>query len=91
MFMDTERFLYKLYNNITLVIPMAMEVVIKKWGNSLGAIFPKSEIEKGHLRANDKIIVEVVKKADLRDIFGTLKRKMSGQEFKDMVKEGWEK
>ncbi len=28
--------------------------------------------------------------ADLTDIFGSLKRKMSGQEFKDMVREGWD-
>ena len=69
---------------------MAIEVVIKKWGNSLGAIFPKKEIEKKHLKPNEKVIIQVVKKADLRDIFGSLKREMSGQEFKDMVREGWE-
>ena len=69
---------------------MAIEVIIKKWGNSLGAIFPKKEIEKEHLRPNEKIIIEVVKKADLRNIFGSLKRKMSGQGFKDLVREGWE-
>lgn len=28
--------------------------------------------------------------ADLTDIFGALKRKMSGQDFKDMVREGWD-
>jgi len=31
-----------------------------------------------------------LKPADLREIFGYLPRKMSGQEFKDMVREGWE-
>ena len=35
--------------------------------------------------------MEPAKEADLTDIFGTLKRKMSGQEFKDLAREGWEK
>ncbi len=32
---------------------------------------------------------DIVKVADLKDIFGTLDGKMSGQEFKDMVRKGW--
>lgn len=35
------------------------------------------------------VIVEVVKKADLTALFGSLKRKMSGQKFKDLVRAGW--
>jgi len=37
-----------------------------------------------------KIIVNIVKEADLSDIFGSLNRKLSGQKFKDFVKQGWE-
>ncbi len=29
------------------------------------------------------------KKADLRNVFGTLKTEMTGQEFKDLAREGW--
>ena len=71
---------------------MAVKVEIKRWGNSMGLILPRRLVEKESLEENDKIVIEIVKEADLSDIFGTIKkRKMSGQEFKDMVRKGWEK
>lgn len=30
-----------------------------------------------------------IKKADLRDVFGSLKKTMTGQEMKDIAREGW--
>ncbi len=30
-----------------------------------------------------------IKKSNLSNVFGTLKTKISGQEFKDMCREGW--
>ena len=66
-----------------------MELIIKKWGNSLGAIFPKEVVEKEKLKVNQKIVVQVIKVGDLTKIFGSLKGKMSGQEFKDLAREGW--
>ena len=69
---------------------MAVQVNLKRWGNSLAVIVPSKIIEEKNLKENDTIFVEVVKKADLSKIFGTIrKRKMTGQEFKDMVREGW--
>ncbi len=68
---------------------MAVEVVVKKWGNSMGVVLPKEMVEKERLKENEKVLIEMVKEADLTGLFGTLKRKMSGQEFKDMVRKGW--
>jgi len=71
---------------------MAVEVKIKKWGNSMGVILPKGLVDKEGLKENDRVVIEVVRKADLSKIFGTIKgsdRKMSGQEMKDMVRRGW--
>lgn len=68
---------------------MTIEVVVKKWGNSMGVILPKETVEKENLKENEKVLIEVVKEADLTGLFGSLKRKMSGQAFKDMVREGW--
>ncbi len=68
---------------------MAFEVVVRKWGNSFGVIFPKDFIKKKRLHIHEKVLVEVVKEADLRTVFGTLKTNISGQKFKDMVREGW--
>lgn len=70
---------------------MAIEVEIKKWGNSIGILLPKSFILEEGLKERDKILVNLVKKADLSRTFGSEKRNITGQEFKDMVREGWEK
>lgn len=68
---------------------MAFEVFVRKWGNSLGVIFPKSLAEAKQLHVNEKVLVEVVKEADLRKVFGSLKTAVGGQEFKDTVRGGW--
>lgn len=70
---------------------MGTEVVVKKWGNSMAVILPKDFLEKMSIHENDKINIEIIKKADLTDVFGSLKRTMSGQEFKDFARKGWEK
>jgi len=70
---------------------MAVEVKLKRWGNSMAVIVPNKIVEERHLKENDRIIIEVVKEADLSGMFGSLKpkRKLSGQEFKDSVRKGW--
>ena len=70
---------------------MAIEVIVKKWGNSMGVVLPKQLIEKERLKENERIFVEIVKEADLTKMFGILPRKISGQKFKEMVRRGWEK
>ena len=70
---------------------MAVRVIAKKWGNSFGVILPRKLIETKRIKENDEIIIEVVKEADISSLFGTIKKsKLSGQKFKDLVKEGWE-
>ena len=71
---------------------MAVEVKLRKWGNSIGVILPKELINKKNLKEDQTIIIEVVKKTDLSKVFGSLKHKkhISGQEFKDIAREGWE-
>ncbi len=70
---------------------MAVETKLRRWGNSMAVIVPKFIVETRNLKENDSIVIEIVKTADLSNIFGSKKRKMSGQEFKDFVREGWEK
>lgn len=69
---------------------MATEAIVRKWGNSLGIIVPKEVAEREMLKPNMKVVVEIMKIADLTDVFGTAKIKMSGQQFKDMVRKGWD-
>ncbi|MBU1120507.1 MAG: hypothetical protein ABIE23_01350 [archaeon] len=68
---------------------MATVTVVKKWGNSVGVLFPKEFVSKKKLKVNQRVLIEVVKEADLSEIFGSLKTKKSGQKFKDEVREGW--
>ncbi|MFH0870628.1 MAG: hypothetical protein V1866_06260 [archaeon] len=68
---------------------MAVEMTLRRWGNSIGGIFPKDFVEEHDLKPDDVVVVEVVKKADLRGIFGSLKPKRSAQAMKDEARKGW--
>ena len=68
---------------------MANDVIVKKWGNSLAIVIPNELVKEKHIKENDKVTVEIVKPADFSKVFGSLKTRMSGQEFKDFVREGW--
>jgi len=68
---------------------MATEALVKKWGNSFAVIIPREVVKDRNIKENDKVVIEIVKKADFTKVFGSLKSKMSGQEFKDFVRKGW--
>jgi len=68
---------------------MAVDVVVKKWGNSLGFIVPKDVVKKRNLKKGDKVKIEFVNGRDLSDLFGSVDAKVSGQEFKDLARGGW--
>lgn len=71
---------------------MAVEVKLKRWGNSMAVIVPSEFVEKQELKEDDSFFIEIVRKADISEIFGSIKkRKMSGQEFKDTIRKGWSK
>ncbi len=70
---------------------MSIQANVKKWGNSMGIILPKNFVEEKKLEENDIVFVNVVKKVDVKHLFGSLKRKVSGQKFKNMVRKEWEK
>ena len=48
---------------------MAIEGIVKKWGNSMGVLIPKEVVEREKIKINEKIIFNIVKKADLTNIF----------------------
>jgi antitoxin component of MazEF toxin-antitoxin module len=70
---------------------MAVETTLKRWGNSMAVIVPMQLVQQKNLKENEKVVIEVAKKADLSDIFGLIKeRKLSGKEAKDLARRGWE-
>ena len=56
----------------------------------MAVIIPQEMVKNQHIKEGDEISINVIKKGDLRDVFGKLKTKMSGQEFKNLARMGWE-
>ena len=76
--------------NITKVVNMMeCETTTRKWGNSLGITLPKSMIEEGHIKENEKIKVLIMRQSDtLRKTFGMVKGlKKSTQKIKDELRD----
>ena len=71
------------------ITKMATEVIVKKWGNSMGIVLPKSLVEEKKLKENQKVIIQVIKKIDITDLFGSLNLKESAQKLKDRGRKGW--
>lgn len=55
----------------------------KKWGNSLGIVIPKDEVNELGLKENEEISVEIAKKTNpLKELFGFSKNnKITRKEF----------
>ena len=68
---------------------MELETIARKWGDSIGFIIPKEIAEKEKIKPNSKVKFEIIKVSDISDTFGKLKRKVSGQKFKDRARAGW--
>lgn len=67
--------------------------VVKRWGNSMALIIPADTVKTRKIAEGEEVVFTLTKVADLSYVFGTLKRKpgLSGQQFKDEAKAGWEK
>lgn len=60
----------------------------KKWGNSLGIIIPKEEVDNLKLRENQTIVVEIIKKENpLKELFGFGKLKKPTEELLKEIRE----
>ena len=61
---------------------------IKKWGNSMGLLIPKKELERLNIKENQEVLVEIVKKENpLKELFGFGKNnKITRKEFEEMRK-----
>ena len=68
---------------------METEAIARKWGDSIGFILPKAIVDKEKIKPNSKVKFEIIKVTDISNTFGKLKRKISGQEFKDRARTGW--
>ncbi len=60
-----------------------MRGVVRKIGNSLGLIIPSEEGAKHKIKEGDVVELEVEKKVNLREMFGSLQFQKTTQEMKD--------
>ncbi|MBI4452025.1 AbrB/MazE/SpoVT family DNA-binding domain-containing protein [Candidatus Woesearchaeota archaeon] len=65
-------------------------VTAKKWGSSIAVIIPKEIVKSQNIKEGDDIAINIFKKGDLTDVFGTLKTKLTGQRLKDLSRHDWE-
>lgn len=71
---------------------MGIKTTTRRWGNSIGIRLPKDFVKKKNLKENMEVRVEVITEKDINEldeIFGSLKRKASGQKIKDLARKGW--
>ena len=62
------------------------ETILRKWGNSLGVTLPHDEIQREHLKENERVHLLVIKREQTpRKLFGMMKGKWNktGQQIKD--------
>ncbi|MBI2667953.1 AbrB/MazE/SpoVT family DNA-binding domain-containing protein [Candidatus Woesearchaeota archaeon] len=71
---------------------MESKARVKEWGNSLGIIIPREVAKKENLKPDDEVIIEIIKKRKIKDIFGSLKEwKIDSQKMKDELRKDWNK
>jgi len=63
--------------------------IARKWGNSIGITLPSEMVEEEKIKPNDKIVIKVKKVVPIKDLFGTMKTRKSGQQIKDELRKGW--
>ncbi len=68
-----------------------MELVIKKWGRSFGAVIPMEKAKQLNLKENDVVRAELLRKKNpLESTFGILKMKTPTEKLlADSDKECW--
>ena len=68
---------------------MELEVVVRKWGNSLGITLPKQAVETQGIKENEKIFIEVRQRKTLKikDLMGLAEGwKIDPQKIKDIAR-----
>lgn len=71
---------------------MLVQGKLKQWGSSLGLVVPRDVVVDEHLSVGDEVIVEIKKKHNLHEIFGSLAGwKVDPQKIKDDSRRAWAK
>jgi len=80
---------YYIMYNFILRFTLRVRAVVRRIGNSLGLIIPSDEIERHKIREGDIVELEVEKRVNLKEVFGSLKFSKTSQELKDEARRDW--
>lgn len=67
-----------------------IEVITRKWGNSLAVVIPNDIVIQEKIKPNEKIHVLLKKETDLSDLFGKWDTHKTAQQLKDESRKDWE-
>lgn len=62
---------------------------VRRVGNSLGIVIPKEEVKRHGINEGYVVELEVERKTNLKELFGSLKFSKETQELKEEAKRGW--
>jgi antitoxin component of MazEF toxin-antitoxin module len=69
---------------------MQVTAKVRRVGNSLSIVIPAEKAKVARIEEGDVVQVEIQKKVNIQDLFGSLKSRKSTQAAKDEAKSGWE-
>ena len=61
----------------------------RRIGNSLGIIIPSDEVERHGIAEGDIVELEIERKVNLKEAFGSLKFARGTQQMKEEARSGW--
>ena len=68
---------------------MRLRAKIRRVGNSLTVTIPSEEAKAHKLSEGDVVELEIEKKVNIQDLFGSLKSRKSSQQAKNEARAGW--
>ncbi|MCS4539231.1 MAG: AbrB/MazE/SpoVT family DNA-binding domain-containing protein [Thaumarchaeota archaeon] len=68
---------------------MRVSARITRIGNSLGIVIPTEEAKRHGLKEGDTVELEVEKRANLLELFGSVRLPKTAQELKNEMREDW--
>ena len=74
-----------------MALSMRVRGRVTKIGNSLGIVIPSDEVRRHGLKEGDFVQLDVEKRVNLAELFGSVKFSKTTQELKDELRQGWEK
>jgi len=72
---------------------MELEVITRKWGNSIAVVIPSATVEQQKLKENEKVFIKIERKRQVKvkDVFGMLKGwKRPTEEIIKEARKGWD-